>query len=77
MFRTETFLYRGKAMQPRKLRLCEIGDLSSNWENSKVDMNKYYDTPSMAYEVDEDFYNELKKDGFLCQVCNGKFYVGG
>ena len=59
----------------RKLNNLELADLSSNWENSTVDTNKYYQNVLCAYEVDEKSYNHHKSNGGLCQKNKNNFYV--
>ena len=59
----------------RKLNNLELADLSNNWENPTVDINKYYQNVLYAYEVDQKSYNLYKSNGILCQKHNNKFYV--
>jgi len=54
----------------------ELANLSDNWENSKVDTRYYFEGLTNIFEVSKEIYENLKKEGFCCQVCNGKFYVG-
>ena len=58
-----------------KLNNQELADLSSNWENPTVDINKYYQNVCYAYEVDQNSYNAHKSNGGLCQKYNNKFYI--
>ena len=60
----------------RQITARELCDLSENWENSKVDTNKYYQSVLAAWEVDEDTYRKLKAAGNLCQESEGRFYIG-
>ena len=59
----------------RKITNQELADLSDNWENPTVDINKYYQNVLYAYEVDEESYNHHKSNGVLCQKYKNKFYV--
>jgi len=59
----------------RKLNNIELADLSDEWENPTVDTNLYYQSVLCAYEVTEEIYTKVKKDGGLCQKSNNKFYI--
>lgn len=61
----------------RKISAKELFDLSEDWENSKIDRRKYYESVADAFEVDKELYDELKNDGALCQVCDGRYYIAG
>ena len=62
-------------MDQRQLSSAELADLSSHWENSKVDSSKYYDAVITAWEVSEEFYVAWKQAGGLCQQQNNKYYI--
>ena len=59
----------------RKINNQELADISSNWENSTVDINKYYQNVLYAYEVDKESYKAHKSNGGLCQQYKDKFYI--
>jgi len=59
----------------RSITAEELANLSNDWENPTVDTAKYYQNVVYAYEVDRVSYEGCKKEGCLCQVCNGKYYI--
>ena len=59
----------------REISNHELFLLAEEWENSKIDTVKYYESITSAHEVDELTFQTAQKDGFLCQVYNNRFYV--
>lgn len=69
----------------RRITNQELADLSDEWLNSTVDTRRYYQTCLTVFEVDEETFEELKKDGVCCQVVKpnrknknpvDRYYVG-
>lgn len=61
---------------PRRVSSRELADLSTDWENPRVDTNKYYQISLNVWEVNRGEYDERKKDGVLCQIFKGRYYIG-
>jgi len=59
----------------REISNHELFLLAEEWENSRIDTAKYYESVTSAHEVDELTFQIAQKDGFLCQVYNNRFYV--
>ena len=69
-------LSQGEIMKPRKITPRELADLSENWQNAKIDTNKYYCHVLRAWEVDDWTLAQAKREGLLWQVQDGKNYLG-
>ena len=59
----------------REISNHELFLLTEEWENSKINTAKYYESITSAHEVDELTYQIAQKDGFICQVHNNRYYV--
>ena len=60
----------------REVSNQELFLLAEEWENSKIDTSKYYESITSAHEVDELTYQSTKREGvFLCQIHNNRYYV--
>ena len=59
----------------REISNHELFLLTEEWENSRIDTAKYYESITSAHEVDELTFQIALKDGFICQVYNNRFYV--
>jgi len=59
----------------REISNHELFLLAEEWENSRLDTSKYYESITSAHEVDELTFQTARKDGFICQVCNNRYYV--
>jgi hypothetical protein len=53
-----------------------MADLPERWQNSKVDVTKYHNSVGAIYEVDEETYEKGKDAGVLCQIVDGRCYLG-
>ena len=60
----------------RQITNKELADLPEAWENSLIDTSKYTQSCLVGYEVDAETYEVVKREGFLCQIHNGRYYCG-
>jgi hypothetical protein len=65
-----------ETIKPRKITSQELCDLPQSWNNPTVDTSLYYQSCTQAWEVDKEKYDEINAKGFLCQIVDGRYYVG-
>jgi hypothetical protein len=59
----------------REISASELADLSTDWNNPTVDTSKYYQCVLQAWEVDQKIFDAHNREGGLCQIQNGRFYI--
>jgi hypothetical protein len=59
----------------RELSPAELADLPEEWENPTVDISKYYQCVTQAWETNEETYLKYRENGHLCMKYGRNYYV--